>query len=140
MPRRAFILAVLLATFVVAAAAPTAPTVSHGYQGAWYAKDLADGSCLHMRIAQTRRSADRVFSIYETDSDASDWCDGMSRMEGLGVLDDEGVLDTTAVHWCMPNADAVRYFQSDSLRYDPSADTITDSAGTLYQRERLLER
>ena len=140
MPRRTFILAILFAAFLVAAAAHPALTASHGYQGAWYAKDPIDGSCLHMRIAQIGRSGERVFSIQEVDSDASDWCQGKSRQQGLGVLDHQGLLVTTAVHWCMPNANEVRYFQSGSFSYDPSADTITDSAGTVYQRERLLIR
>ena len=140
MPRRILILTILLAAFLVGAAAHPALTASHGYQGAWYAKDPIDGSCLHMRITHIRRSGERVFSIQEIDSDASDLCQGMSAQQGLGVLDDQGLLVTTAIHWCMPDANEVRYFQSGSLSYDPSADTITDFGGTIYQRERLLIR
>jgi hypothetical protein len=44
------------------------------------------------------------------------------------------------VRWCLSDEAEVLYFPSDSLRYDGEEDTITDSAGAVYHRQRFLAR
>jgi len=137
MPRLIIIPPIVLAMLLLGASPPTLSS-SHGFEGGWFAKGQSDGSCLYLRIVQKRHSAGHVFSLQGTDSDTSEWCVGESRMEGLGVLDAESHLVTTAVWWCNPDNEQMRYFEPNSLEYDSATDTLIDSTGAVFHRQRLL--
>ena len=138
--RRVVTIPLLLMTVLsLGASLPTASS-SLGFQGVWFAKDPNDGSCLYLRIDRVRRSEGRVFSLQGTDTETTEWCEGESRMQGLGVLDPDSHLATTAVWWCIPDEVDTRYFEPDSLDYDASNDTVVDTSGAVFHRQRLLIR
>ena len=110
------------------------------FEGCWNAKDPSDGGRLTLHIVEESRSGGRVFSILGTDFEPGDWCEGESRMKALAVLSAESHLATSTVWWCLPDGADVVYFRSDSLHYDASDDTITNSIGAVYHRERFLAR
>jgi hypothetical protein len=110
------------------------------FEGCWNAKDPIDGGRLHLHIVEESRSGGRVFSILGADYEPGDWCEGESRMKALAVLSAESHLVTSTVWWCLPDGADVVYFRSDFLHYDASDDTITDSMGAVYHRERFLAR
>jgi hypothetical protein len=139
MRRLAIPLLLLLTTLSLGATLPP-PASTLGFQGGWFAKDPKDGSCLYLRIDQERRSGGRVFSLQGTDTEATEWCEGESRMRGLAVLELDNHLATTVVWWCIPDQADIRKFEPNSLDYDTANDTITDSSGAVFHRQRLLIR
>jgi hypothetical protein len=135
-----FLLGVLLPIVLLAADLPAVHSRSLGIEGIWNAKDPRDGSCLRLQVTKVARSGDRVYAITGSDRLAADWCPGGARMQGIGVLEPEGLLITSAVYWCNPTGPDPRYFRSDALRYDPESDTISSAAGASYHRQVLLRR
>jgi len=91
-------------------------------------------------ITKAPRSGERVYMLVGSDRSAPSWCPEGSRMQGIGVMQPDGLLLTSAVLWCMPDASELRYFHSDALRYDPQADTISDAEGVAFHRQVLLGR
>ena len=132
--------AILLGALLLAMDVPTSATPRLRFEGCWNAKDPADGSHLHLRIVEESRSDGRVFLIQGRDNRSGEWCEGDSKTQELGVLTPGGDLATSTVRWCIADEAKILYFQTNSLRYDAEEDTITDSAGAVYHRQRLLAR
>jgi hypothetical protein len=140
MNRLLVVLGALVPVLLLAADLPPVRLPSPSIEGVWYAKDPRDGSCLHMQITKAPRSGERVYMLVGSDRSAPSWCPEGSRMQGIGVMQPEGLLLTSVVLWCMPDASELRYFHSDALRYDPQADTISDAEGVAFHRQVLLGR
>ena len=140
MHRLAVVPVMLLAMLLLPPALPQDDSPDLGFEGCWNAKDPIDGGRHNLHIVEESGSGGRVFSILGTDYDPGDWCEGKSRMNALAVLSATSHLATSTVWWCLPDGADVVYFRSDSLHYDPSDDTITDSMGAIYHRERFLAR
>jgi hypothetical protein len=140
MNRLLAVLGALLPVLLLAADLPPVRLPSPAIEGVWYAKDPSDGSCLHMQITKAPRSGARVYMLVGSDRRAPSWCPDTTRMQGIGVMQADGLLLTSVVLWCMPDAHEVRYFQSDALRYDAEADTISNAEGATYHRQVLLGR
>jgi hypothetical protein len=140
MNRLLVVLGALLPVLLLAADLPPVPLPSRSIEGVWYAKDPSDGSCLHMQITKAPRSGDKVYMLVGSDRMARSWCPEATRMQGIGVMQTDGLLLTSVVLWCMPDAHEVRYFHSDALRYDAEVDTISNAEGATYHRQVLLAR
>ena len=130
----------LLPLAVLAADVHPTSTSDRRIEGAWYGKDPRDQSCLHLQITKVPRAEEKVYSLVGSDRDARSWCQGASRMQGIGVMQPDGLLIASLVFWCMPDAAELEYFHTDALRYDPATDTIDDDEGVTYHRQVLLSR
>ena len=137
---RITLLSAAVLVFLLAADIPATSNALRSIEGAWNAKDPTDGSCLHLQITRVPRSGERVYSIDGSDRMAEAWCPGASRMRAIGVMQPEGTLLISAVHWCIPGGSELQYFRSDALVYDSNADIITTAEGATYKRQVLLGR
>jgi hypothetical protein len=127
---------VISAVLLLALALPAGASTSHPFRGNWKGTDTYDQSNLTLWIVEEARSGGSVFEIRGHDDRTGPWCGGQAKMRGLGVLEDDSSIAVSMVWWCLPAGSNILYFLSDTLTYDSSTDTVSDTTGVIYSRQR----
>ena len=137
MKRYAILSFALSVAFLLATVLPAAATSKHPFRGNWKGLDTWDDSNITYRIVEEARSGGKVFEIRGTDDRTGGWCGGgPATLKAIGVLEEENYIVLSLVWTCLAADHNVLYFLSDTFTYDPSTDTITDSTGGIFHRER----
>jgi len=134
MRRFTIITVALSVALLFALALPAAASSRHPFHGNWKGTDIFDESNVTLWIVEETHSGGQVFEIRGHDDHTGEWCGGPARMEAIGVLEEETSMAVSKTWWCLPAGSNILYFLEDSLTYNPSADTITDSEGSIYHR------
>jgi hypothetical protein len=147
MKRSVVITTTIVILFLLGIALPAAAGDKSPLVGKWQAVD-GDGSNITLTITQDKGSAGRVFNISGTDDATGIWCStrGAAEMKGIGLLNEENILTTQLIWWCLPPGNGYWPWPdaNDNLslytcifEYRPASDTIRDtncSIDSIYSR------
>ena len=129
--------AVLIAALLLLATIlPVSALSRNPFRGNWKGLDTWDDSNLTYQIVEEARTGGKVFEIRGHDDRTGGWCGGgPATLKAIGVLDAENHVVLSLVWNCLADH-TILYFLSDDFTYDPATDTITDSTGGVFHRER----
>ena len=145
MPRLSFPVLTIAAALLLAAVLPVSASSRHPFRGSWKGTDGYDQSTIFLKIVEESRSHGVIFEISARDDRTGNWCstNGKAEMSAIGVLQDDYSMAVMYLWRCLPPGDGLfpeagsgPALEPDTYTYYPDSDTITDTWGTIYYRDR----